>query len=419
MLIDKTRGPAPADRFSRLGIATMNVYLDNNATTPLAPEVLDAMLPYLKGTYGNASSVHTVGREAKKALEESRETIALILGASRKECICFTGSGCEADNMAIKGIAWALRRKGNHIVTSAVEHHALLNACKFLEEEGCEVTYIKPDGTGLVHAEAVADALREDTILISIMHANNETGTINPVADIGKIARERNILFHTDAVQSFCKLPITVDELGVDLLSLSAHKIHGPKGVGALYLREGIPIKPLIHGGHHEESRRAGTENVAGIVGLATAAQLSWAGIKDETGRMKSLSNKLEKGLREKISHTRLNGHPVKRLPNTLNLSFGYVEAESLVLSLDLKGIAVSSGSACTSGSREPSHVLRAMGIPYDICRGSLRFSLGKESTEEEIDYVISILPGIVEKLRAMSPLFQANRTGPEYNVRV
>ncbi len=397
----------------------MNVYLDNNATTPPAPEVLDAMLPYLKGKYGNASSVHSVGREATKALEESRETIALILGASSKECICFTGSGCEADNLAIKGVAWALRRKGNHIVTSAAEHHAVLNACKFLEEEGYEVTYVKPDETGLVHAETVADALRNDTILISIMHANNETGTINPVADIGKIARERNILFHTDAVQSFCKLPITVDELGADLLSLSAHKIHGPKGVGALYVREGITIKPLIHGGHHEGSRRAGTENVAGIVGLATAAQLSRAGIEDETGGVKSLRDKLEKGLRGKISHTRLNGHPVKRLPNTLNLSFEYVEAESLVLSLDLKGIAVSSGSACTSGSREPSHVLRAMGIPYDICRGALRFSLGKENTEEEIGYVISILPGIVEKLRAMSPLYQAGGTGTENNARV
>jgi len=383
----------------------MNIYLDNNATTPLAPEVLDAMLPYLKGKFGNPSSIHSAGREAKKALEESRETIAGIVGAASPESICFTGSGSEADNLAIQGAARALRHKGNHIVTSAVEHPAVLNACGALEKEGFHVTYVKPDRTGMVPAEAVAEALRDDTILISVMHANNETGTINPVPEIGKIAKERNILFHTDAVQSLCKVPFTVDELGVDLLSLSAHKVHGPKGVGALYIREGVLLKPLIYGGHQEGSRRAGTENVAGIVGLATAARLSWEGLEKETGRMRAMRDKLERGLLEKIPQIQLNGHPTMRLPNTLNLSFPFVESESLLLELDLKGVAVSSGSACTSGTGEPSHVLLAMGIPHEVCRGALRFSLGRENRPEEIDYVLSVLPEIVERIRAMSPL--------------
>ncbi len=383
----------------------MNVYLDNNATSPLAPEVLDAMLPYLTRKYGNASSFHSAGREAKKALEESRETIARIVGAANPECICFTGSGSEADNMAIRGVAGTLRHKGNHIVTSAVEHPAVLSTCKHLEEEGARVTYVMPDETGLVRAEAVAGALRDDTILVSIMHANNETGTINPIADIGRIARERNIVFHTDAVQSFCKLPFTVDELGADLLSISAHKINGPKGVGALYIREGVPLKPLIYGGHQEAGRRAGTENVAGVEGMAMAARLSHAELADAMRRVKELRDKLEIGLLEKVPHARLNGHPALRLPNTLNLSFPFVESESLLLELDLKGVSVSSGSACTSGTGEPSHVLLAMGIPHEICRGALRFSLGKENTEPEIDYVLEVLPEIVERIRAMSPL--------------
>jgi cysteine desulfurase len=383
----------------------MNIYLDNNATTPLAPEVLDAMLPFLKEKYGNASSIHSAGREAKKALEDSRETIAGILGAASPESICFTGSGSEADNLAIQGVARGLRARGNHIVTSAVEHPAVLNTCGALEEEGFKVTYVKPDGTGMIPAEAVAEALRDDTILISIMHANNETGTINPIHDIGKIARARNILFHTDAVQSLCKVPFTVDELGVDLLSISAHKVHGPKGVGALYIREGVQLKPLIYGGHHEGGRRAGTENVAGIVGLATAARISWEGLENETGRMRAMRDILERGLLEKIPQIQLNGHPTMRLPNTLNLSFPFVESEALLLELDLKGVAVSSGSACTSGTGEPSHVLLAMGIPHELCRGSLRFSLGRENRPEDIDYVLSVLPEIVERIRAMSPL--------------
>jgi cysteine desulfurase len=286
-----------------------------------------------------------------------------------------------------------------------VEHPAVLNACGALEKEGFNVTYVKPDRTGMVPAEAVAEALRDDTILISVMHANNETGTINPVPEIGKIAKERNILFHTDAVQSLCKVPFTVDELGVDLLSLSAHKVHGPKGVGALYIREGVLLKPLIYGGHQEGSRRAGTENVAGIVGLAAAARLSWEGLEKETGRMRAMRDKLERGLLEKIPQIQLNGHPTMRLPNTLNLSFPFVESESLLLELDLKGVAVSSGSACTSGTGEPSHVLLAMGIPHEVCRGALRFSLGRENRPEEIDYVLNVLPEIVERIRAMSPL--------------
>jgi cysteine desulfurase len=386
----------------------MKVYLDHNATTPLDPEVLEAMLPYLRENYGNASSLHSWGREAKKALEEARETLARILGASQKECICFTGSGTEADNMAIKGVAYANRQKGKHIVTSAVEHHAVFNTCKALEKEGFEVTYAPVDETGQVHPGAVAEALRPDTILITIMHANNETGTINPIAEMGKIAKEKKVLFHTDAVQSFCKLPYTVDELGVDLLSVSAHKIYGPKGVGALYIRRGTKMQALIHGGHHERNRRAGTENVAGIVGLAQTSQISWSRLEQDAQREKALRDKLEQGLREQIKYVRLNGHPTQRLPNTLNMSFEFVEGESLILNLDLKGVAVSSGSACTSGSLEPSHVLLAMGIPHEVCHGSLRFSLGKTTSEAEIDYVLGLLPAIVEQMRAMSPLYKA-----------
>jgi cysteine desulfurase len=386
----------------------MQVYLDNNATTPIVPQVRDAMLPYLDDKFGNASSMHSFGREAKKALEESRETIARVLGASRKDCICFTGSGSEADNMALRGASRALQQKGKHIVTSALEHHAVLHTCKDLEEDGFAVTYVKPDDTGMISAEAVSKALRNDTILVSIMHANNEVGTINPIAEIAKVVKARDILFHTDAVQSFCKVPFTVDSLGVDLLSLSAHKIHGPKGVGALYIREGVSLKPLIFGGQQEDGRRAGTENIAGIVGLVAAAQLAFSNLEKSVSRMKALRDKLEKGLIEKIPHTKLNGHPTQRLPNTLNLSFPFIEAESLILDLDLQGVAASSGSACSSGSGDPSHVLLSMGIPHEICRGSLRFSLGTENKEKDIDHVLGVLPAIVERIRSMSPLAPA-----------
>jgi cysteine desulfurase len=307
--------------------------------------------------------------------------------------------------MAIRGIARGLRKKGNHIVTSAVEHPAVLNTCAFLKEEGFEVTYVKPDGTGLVRPEAVAGALRESTILISIMHANNETGTINPVSEIGALAAGRGVLFHTDAVQSFCKVPFTVDTLRADLVSISAHKINGPKGVGALYVRDGVPLDPLIFGGHQESGRRAGTENVAGIVGLAKAAELSAGEQEREIPRIKTLRDRLEKELLQRVPDTRLNGHPELRLPNTVNVSFPFVESESLLLELDLKGVAVSSGSACTSGTGEPSHVLLAMGIPHEICRGALRFSLGRENTGADIDYVLEVLPEIAARMRAMSPL--------------
>jgi len=383
----------------------MKVYFDNNATSPLAPEVLDAMLPFFKDKYGNASSVYSLGREAKKSLESSRETLAGILGANQPDCICFTGSGSEADNMALRGVARAHAQKGKHIVTSTVEHHAILNTCKYLEEHGFEVTYVKPDESGLVNAEAVATALRNDTILVSIMHANNEVGTINPISEIAKIVKARGILFHTDAVQSFCKVPVSVDSLGVDLLSLSAHKIHGPKGVGALYIREGVQIPPLVYGGHQEGNRRAGTENIAGIAGLARAAQLATGSREQIIQKMKTLRDRLEKGLLQTIPHTKLNGHPVHRLPNTLNLSFPFIEAESLILDLDMKGVAVSSGSACQSGTGDPSHVLLSMGIAPEICRGSLRFSLGSQSTDEEVEYVLNTLPAIVERIRSMSPL--------------
>lgn len=383
----------------------MSIYLDNNATSPVMPEVLDAMLPFLKDKFGNASSIYAAGREARNALEESREILAGVLGASNKECICFTGSGSEADNMAIRGVARALQKKGKHIVTSAIEHHAVLNTCKDLEEGGFEVTYVRPDETGMVSAESVANAIRNDTIMVSIMHANNEVGTVNPIADIGKIVKDRGILFHTDAVQSFCKVPFTVDTLSADLLSISAHKIHGPKGVGALYVREDVPLKPLIYGGHQEDGRRAGTENIAGVAGLAKAAQLFSSTMKSTAKTMKTLRDKLEKGLLETIPYAKLNGHPVYRLPNTLNISFPFIESESLVLDLDLKGVAVSSGSACSSGSGDPSHVLLAMGITHEICRGSLRFSLGTQNTEQEIDFVLSAMPAIVERMRSMSPL--------------
>lgn len=381
------------------------VYLDNNATSPVSSEVLDAMLPYFGIKYGNASSLYSIGREAKRALDASRESIARVLGAASPECICFTGSGSEADNMAVQGVVRSLRHTGRHIITSAVEHSAVLNTCRFLEEDGFEITYVQPDGTGLITAEAVASVIREDTILISIMHANNEVGTINPIAEIGKLAWTHDILFHTDAVQSFCKIPFTVDDLGVDLLSLSAHKINGPKGVGALYIREGVEIKPLIFGGHQEMERRAGTENVAGIVGLAAAAESACRARETKSAHTQALRDELERGILEKISGTKLNGHPTRRLPNTLNVSFPFVESESLLLELDLKGVAVSSGSACTSGTGEPSHVLVAMGIPYEICRGALRFSLGPDTSEQQIDYVLEILPEIVQRIRAMSPL--------------
>ena len=382
----------------------MKVYLDHNATTPLDPQVLEAMMPYLREEFGNASSIHQWGRKAKAALEDSRAKIASLLGAE-KECIAFTGGGTEADNLAVKGVAWANQDRGKHIVTSAVEHHAVLHVCEFLAKQGFEITFLPVDGRGRLDPESLRKAIRPDTILITLMHANNETGALYPLRAFGEIAKEKKVPFHTDAIQSFCKVPLNVEEDHVDLLSLSAHKIYGPKGVGALYIRKGTRMVPILHGGGQERKRRPGTENVAGTVGFARAAELLFAIREQEAKRLTSLRDHLQRGLAERIPQVQLNGDPENRLPGTLNMSFEFVEGESLILSLDREGIAVSSGSACTSGSLEPSHVLLAMGISHEVCHGSLRFSLGRGTTKEQIDYVLQELPPIVARLRAMSPL--------------
>ena len=378
------------------------IYMDHNATTPLREEVLEAMLPYLGEHFGNASSLHSFGIKARQAIEEARGKVAQALGCKPREVV-FTGSGTEADNQAIKGVAYANRKKGDHIITSRIEHHAVLHTCQYLERQGFRVTYLPVDGYGMVDPDDVRRAITDRTILITIMHANNEVGTIQPIAEIGRIARERGVYFHTDAVQTVGKLPTRVDELGVDLLSLSAHKIYGPKGVGALYIRRGTRIDPLLHGGHHEWGKRASTENVAGIVGLARALELRMGEMEEEARRLTALRERLYEGIRERIDHIRLNGHPTQRLPGTLSICFEYIEGESIIMGLDLVGVAVSSGSACTSASLEPSHVLLAMGIHPAVAQGSIRFSLGRENTEEQVDYVIEQLPPIVARLREMS----------------
>ena len=381
------------------------IYLDHNATTPLRPEVLESMLPYFAEHYGNPSSLHAWGREAKAALETSRETIARALGSPDKDSIVFTGSGTEADNLAIKGVAYAYEGKGRHIITSSVEHHAVLNPCHHLEKRGFLVTYLPVSSEGLLDLEELKRAIRKDTILVSLMHANNETGAVFPVEEASRLCRERGVLFHTDAIQSFTKLPLDVSSNPIDLVSISAHKLYGPKGVGALYIRRGIKLLPLLHGGHHERNRRAGTENLASIVGFARAVELSMAERQREGSRLMALRDSLEKGLMERIPRVRRNGPSKERLPHVTNLSFEFVEGEGLILSLDLVGVAVSSGSACTSGSLEPSHVLSSMGVPPEIAHGSLRFSLGRSTTSEDIEYVLQVLPPIVERMRAMSPL--------------
>jgi len=382
----------------------MKVYLDHNATAPLDPQVLEAMMPYLREEFGNASSIHQWGRRARAALEDSRAKIATLLGAE-KDCVVFTGGGTEADNLAIKGVAWANQEKGKHIVTSTVEHHAVLHTCEFLAKQGFEITFLPVDGKGRLDPEDLRKAIRPDTILITLMHANNETGILFPLREFGQIAREKKVFFHTDAIQTFCKVPLNVEEDHVDLLSLSAHKIYGPKGVGALYIRKGTKMVAILHGGSQQRKRRPGTENVAGAVGFARAAELLFADQEKEGDRLAALRDQLQRNLVEKIPQVLLNGDPDHRLPGTLNMSFKFVEGESLILSLDMEGIAVSSGSACTSGSLEPSHVLLAMGIPHEVCHGSLRFSLGRGTTKEQIDYVLEVLPRIVARLRTMSPL--------------
>lgn len=381
------------------------IYLDHNATTPMRPEVLDAMLPYFKEKFGNASSIHGFGRDAKVALEEAREKVAEILGASSSE-IFFTSGGTESDNLATKGTAFANRKKGRHIVTSKIEHHAILESCKFLEKEGFEVTYLPVNFRGLIDPEDLSNAIRDDTTLVSIMYANNEVGIIQPIEQLSKIAKKMKVYFHTDAVQAAGKIPIDVQKLNVDMLSVSGHKIYGPKGVGAIYIRKGVRIAPLSHGGQHERSRRAGTENVPAIVGLAKALELVVGEMENQNKHLRNLTEAFYKKLMESIPDVVLHGDLDRRIPNTLNLSFKGVEGESIILSLDMKGVAVASGSACTSGTLEPSHVLSAMGIDPAIAQGAIRFSFGRDNAMQDVEYVAGILPEIVQRLRSMSPLY-------------
>lgn len=385
------------------------VYLDNNATTRMREEVLEAMLPFYKDIYGNASSIHSFGRPARKAIDDARTHVAKLLGANSPEEIIFTSGGTESDNFAIRGVAQALKAKGDHIITTAIEHHAVLNTCKSLEKEGCKVTYLGVDKYGVVNLEELKKAITDKTVLITIMYANNEMGTIEPITEIGKIAKERNVYFHTDAVQAVGKLDFKVRDMNIDLLSMSGHKIYGPKGIGAMYIGKGTKITPQIFGGHHEMGKRAGTENVAGIVGLGRAAELALKEIGEE-GKIKELRDYLYGGIVSNIEDIHLNGHPQMRLPNTLNISFTYLEGESIILNLDMEGIAVSTGSACTSGTLEPSHVLTAMGLDPVNTQGSVRFSLGRDNTKSDMDYVIGVLPPIIKKLRAMSPLYEKGK---------
>ena len=381
------------------------IYFDNNATTPIDPEVFNEMVPFLRDEWGNPSSIHWAARAPRKAVEDGREKVCKLLNCTGLELI-FTSSGTEGDNHAIRGVAYAKKDKGNHIITTKVEHPAVLNTCKALVKEGFEITYLDVDADGLLSLDSLKAAITPKTILISVMYANNETGVIFPIKEIGDIAKERGVTFHTDAVQAAGKVPIDVQKLNVDLLTISGHKLYAPKGMGALYVKRGVRLVPLITGGHHERNRRGGTENVAGIVAMGKAAELAAAGMEKEAVQLAALRARLEKGLGERIPHIKINGSVDKRLPNTSNISFEFVEGESLLLSLDMKGIAASSGSACTSGSLEPSHVLLAMGLTHEMSHGSVRFSLGKMNTAEEIDYLIEIMPPIVERMRSMSPLY-------------
>ena len=383
------------------------VYMDHAATTFTKPEVFEAMLPFLKEHFGNPSSLYSIGREGKEAVEAAREQLAKALGANPEE-VYFTSGGTESDNWAIKGTAFARRKKGKHIITTPIEHHAVLYPCKHMETQGFDVTYLPVDRYGLVDPAEVEAALRKDTILISVMYANNEIGTKEPIPEIGKIAREHEIPLHTDAVQVIGKIPLEMKKKGrdVDMLSLSSHKFYGPKGIGALYIREGTEIDNYMHGGDQERKKRAGTENVAGIVGLGKAIELAVENLENHNEQMKEMRDRLLAGILE-IPSCRLNGHPEKRLADNLNFSFEYIEGECLLLMLDQMGICCSTGSACSSGSLEPSHVLRAIGLPPEIAQGSLRLTLGDENSEEDIDYVLEVLPEIIKKLRAMSPFYK------------
>ncbi len=382
------------------------IYLDNASTTKLDKRVLDRMLPYLTEEYGNPSAIYKPAKTARKAVEEARATVAKILNCEPTE-IYFTASGSESDNTAIKGIARRYRDKGKHIITSKIEHPAVLETCKALEREGFDVTYISVDGNGILDLKELENSIREDTILISVMFANNEIGTLQPVKEIGEIAKRHGVFFHTDAVQAVGSEWIDVKELGIDSLSLSAHKFHGPKGVGALYVKSGVRFERFVDGGHQEKGRRAGTENVAGIVGLAAAMELSYAELQEKNSRVRALRDYYEAEVEKRIPYIKRNGDQKKRLAGTSNISFEFIEGEGLLLNLDLKGICASSGSACTSGSLDPSHVLLAIGLKHEIAHGSLRISIGKYNTKEEIDFLVESLVEIVNKLREMSPLYE------------
>lgn len=396
------------------------IYFDYNATTPPHPAVVQAMIPYLNpefNLYGNPSSVHALGQETRKAIEESRGKVARLLGASPDEII-FTSCGSESDTTAIKGAAFSAkeRKKGNHIVTSSIEHDTVLFCCQYLQKMGWEVTFLPVNAAGLVDVEEVRKAIRPDTILVSVMHANNEIGTIQPIAEIGKICKERGVTFHSDAIQTVGKIPTKVNELNVDLLSLSAHKFYGPKGVGALYIKKGTRLHPLFHG-HHEKNRRAGTENVAGIVGCGIACELAEKEMEKEGKKISALRDRLEKGILEKVPYVRRNGHPEKRIPNTTNFSFEFIEGEGCVVMLDIEGIAVSTGSACASGTTKASHVLRAIGLPGNIAQGSVRFSLGHYNTEAEVDRALEIIPTVIQRLRSLSPIWSDKMKGSKTEV--
>lgn len=382
------------------------IYLDYAATTPTDPKVIKAIEPFFFDKFGNPSSIHAEGQEAKKAIEDARQTLATFLGADPSE-IVFTCGGTESNNFAIEGVAFALQNKGKHIITTTIEHHAVTEPCKFLEKRGFEITNVRVDKYGLVDPVDIKKAITDKTILISVMHANNEIGTIQPIPEIGKVACEKGIYFHTDAVQTVGHIPVNVNQLNVDLLSLSAHKFYGPKGVGALYIRKGTRLMRFLHGGDQEKGRRASTHNTPGIVGLAKAIELCQAKMQDEAQFQIALRDRLIKEIPEKISEVYLNGHPTKRLPNNVNFSIKYIEGESILLNLDMLGIAASTGSACTSSSLEPSSVLLAIGLSPEIAQGSLRLTLGRWTKKEDIDYLLKHLPEVVEKLRAMSPLYE------------
>lgn len=382
------------------------IYMDNAATTPVKPEVLEAMLPYFTEKFGNPSSIYSISSENKKAITDAREVIAKTINTT-PENIYFTAGGSESDNWALKATAEAYESKGKHIITTKIEHHAILHTCDYLEKKGFEITYLDVDENGLVKLDELEKAIRPDTILISVMFANNEIGTIEPVAEIGRIAREHGVLFHTDAVQAYTQVPIDVEAMNIDMLSASGHKINGPKGIGFLYIRKGVKIRSFVHGGAQERRRRAGTENVTGIVGLAKAAELATGNMQERTAAERAVRDHLMERIEKEIPYAKLNGDREKRLPNNVNFSFRFIEGESMLIMLDGKGICGSSGSACTSGSLDPSHVLLAIGLPHEIAHGSLRLTISDETTMEEADFVVDNLKQIVERLRSMSPLYE------------